>query len=63
MLRRCGKAYRVLIRGGGSEKMWGDLRGGKKSVSELRGSPDELTVTLQVRPPRVRTPYFFARGA
>ena len=53
----------MLIRGGGSEKMWGDLRGGKKSVSELRGSPDELTVTLQVRPPRVRTPYFFARGA
>lgn len=29
------------------EKMWGDLRGGKKSVNELRGSPDELTVTLQ----------------
>ena len=27
--------------------MWGDLRGGKKSVSELRGTPDTLTVTLQ----------------
>lgn len=28
------------------EKMWGDLRGGKKSVAELRGTPAELTVTL-----------------
>jgi len=28
------------------EKMWGDLRGGKKSVSELRGTPDTLTVTM-----------------
>jgi len=28
------------------EKMWGDLRGGKKSVSELRSAPQELTVTL-----------------
>ncbi len=38
-----------MARRHGSEKMWGDLRGGKKSVNELRGSPDELTVTLQVR--------------
>eukprot|EP00961_Rhodomonas_salina_P163950 2208036-Rhodomonas_salina.1 len=29
-----------------SEKMWGDLRGGKKSVTELRGTPQELTITL-----------------
>jgi hypothetical protein len=35
--------------------MWGDLRGGKKSVSELRSSPDELTVTLQVRALLLRT--------
>lgn len=29
-----------------SEKMWGDLRGGKKSVGELKGVPQEITVTL-----------------
>jgi hypothetical protein len=29
------------------EKMWGDLRGGKKSVFELRDTPEELTVTMQ----------------
>jgi len=29
------------------EKMWGDLRGGKKSVAELRGTPEELIITLQ----------------
>jgi hypothetical protein len=28
------------------EKMWGDLKGGKKSVSELRGAPEALTITL-----------------
>ena len=38
----------TTCRFGGREKMWGDLRGGKKSVGELRSSPDELTVTLQV---------------
>jgi len=29
-----------------SEKMWGDLRGGKKSIGELKGVPLEITVTL-----------------
>mmetsp|Transcript_63307 Transcript_63307/g.131707 ORF Transcript_63307/g.131707 Transcript_63307/m.131707 type:complete len:242 (-) Transcript_63307:144-869(-) len=29
------------------EKMWGDLRGGKKSVAELRSTPQSLTITLQ----------------
>ena len=24
------------------EKMWGDLRGGKKSLSELQGAPQEV---------------------
>ena len=28
------------------EKMWGDLRGGKKSVAELKGAPETLTITL-----------------
>jgi ferredoxin len=28
------------------EKMWGDLRGGKKSIGELKGVPLEITVTL-----------------
>ncbi len=27
--------------------MWGDLRGGKKSVFELRDTPESLTVTMQ----------------
>lgn len=28
------------------EKMWGDLRGGKKSIDELQKVPQEITVTL-----------------
>lgn len=28
------------------EKMWGDLRGGKKSLTELQGAPEEITITL-----------------
>lgn len=35
--------HRVILL---SEKMWGDLRGGKKSVGELKGVPQEITVTL-----------------
>mmetsp|Transcript_65078 Transcript_65078/g.95295 ORF Transcript_65078/g.95295 Transcript_65078/m.95295 type:complete len:212 (+) Transcript_65078:132-767(+) len=29
------------------EKMWGDLRGGKKSIGELQGPPMEITIILQ----------------
>ena len=28
------------------EKMWGDLRGGKKSIDELQKVPDAITITL-----------------
>jgi len=28
------------------EKMWGDLRGGKKSLSELQSAPTDITITL-----------------
>mmetsp|Transcript_19116 Transcript_19116/g.29899 ORF Transcript_19116/g.29899 Transcript_19116/m.29899 type:complete len:203 (-) Transcript_19116:439-1047(-) len=33
------------------EKMWGDLRGGKKSLGELRSTPEELTVIISVSRP------------
>eukprot|EP00802_Teleaulax_amphioxeia_P028465 Tamp_30174.p1 GENE.Tamp_30174~~Tamp_30174.p1 ORF type:complete len:232 (-),score=43.31 Tamp_30174:48-743(-) len=29
------------------EKMWGDLRGGKKSIGDLSGAPMEITIVLQ----------------
>jgi len=29
------------------ERMWGDLRGGKKSIGELQGPPTEVTIVLQ----------------